>query len=153
MASEAPTRPAVNRLLRPRSVVIVGASDKLGASALSNMVRNGFVGDIHLINPKRAQIGGRLCPPSVYTLPEDVDVAVFAMPLVAVLDTVRALTARKVGAAIIFSEGGEEGLAEQREIGRIAAASGMVIEDNAPALRAAQPDFVDVSNPLDITAQ
>ena len=55
---------ALDRLLRPRSVVIVGASDKpgaLGASVLSNLSRNGFAGDIHLINPKRAEIGGPAC--------------------------------------------------------------------------------------------
>ncbi|MDO7836731.1 acetate--CoA ligase family protein [Sphingobium sp. HBC34] len=126
---------SLDRLLRPRSVVIVGASDKpgaLGASVLSNLDRNGFAGDIHLINPKRAEIGGRPCLPSVDALPDGVDVAVLAIPRIAVLDTIRALAARRVGAAIIFSagfaEGGEEGLAQQREIGRIAAESGMVVE-------------------------
>ncbi|WP_394442364.1 acetate--CoA ligase family protein (plasmid) [Sphingobium naphthae] len=126
---------ALDRLLRPRSVVIVGASDKpgaLGASVLSNLSRNGFAGDIHLINPKRAEIGGRPCLPSVDALPEGVDAAVLAIPRVAVLDTVKALAARRVGAAIIFSagfaEGGEQGLAEQQQIGRIAAQSGMVVE-------------------------
>lgn len=125
----------LDRLLRPRSVVIVGASDKpgaLGASVLSNLDRNGFSGDIHLINPKRAEIGGRRCLASVDALPEGVDAAVLAIPRVAVLDTIRALAARGVGAAVIFSagfaEGGEEGIAEQREIGRIAAESGMVVE-------------------------
>ena len=132
-----PAAPAasLDRLLRPRSVVIVGASDKpgaLGASVLSNLTRNGFAGDIHLINPKRAEIGGRPCLPSVDALPEGVDAAVLAIPRVAVLETVQALAARKVGAAVIFSagfaEGGEEGLAEQRAIGRIAAEAGMVVE-------------------------
>ena len=132
-----PAAPAasLDRLLRPRSVVIVGASDKpgaLGASVLSNLTRNGFAGDIHLINPKRAEIGGRPCLPSVDALPEGVDAAVLAIPRVAVLETVQALAARKVGAAVIFSagfaEGGEDGLAEQRAIGRIAAEAGMVVE-------------------------
>ena len=126
---------SLDRLLRPRSVAIVGASDKvgaLGASVLSNLIRNGFSGDIHLINPKRAEIDGRPCLPSVDALPDGVDAAVLAIPRVAVLETVKALAARNVGAAVIFSagfaEGGEEGLAEQREIGRIAAETGMVIE-------------------------
>ena len=126
---------SLDRLLRPRSVAIVGASDKpgaLGASVLSNLTRNGFSGDIHLINPKRADIGGRPCLPSVDALPDGVDAAVLAIPRAAVLDTVKALAARNVGAAVIFSagfaEGGEEGLAEQREIGRIAAETGMVVE-------------------------
>lgn len=134
-SAQATSRAALDRLLRPRSVVIVGASDKpgaLGASVLSNLVRNGFSGDIHLINPKRAEIGGRPCLPSVDALPDGVDAAVLAIPRVAVLDTIRTLAARGVGSAIIFSagfaEGGEEGLAEQREIGRIAAQSGMIVE-------------------------
>ena len=129
------TGKALDRLLRPRSVAIVGASDKpgaLGASVLSNLIRNGFSGDIHLINPKRAEIGGRPCLPSVDALPDGVDAAVLAIPRAAVLDTVKALAARNVGAAVIFSagfaEGGEEGLAEQREIGRIADETGMVVE-------------------------
>lgn len=132
----APARAAsLDRLLRPRSVVIVGASDKpgaLGASVLANLDRAGFAGAIHLINPKRSEIGGRPCLPSVDALPEGVDAAVLAIPRAAVVDTIRALAQRGVGSAIIFSagfaEGGEEGLAEQREIARIAQAAGMVIE-------------------------
>lgn len=126
---------ALDRLLRPRSVAIVGASDKpgaLGASVLSNLDRNGFAGDIHLINPKRAEIGGRPCLASVDDLPDGVDAAVLAIPRVAVLETVSALARRGVGAVVIFSagfaEGGEEGLAEQREIARVAAEANMVVE-------------------------
>jgi acyl-CoA synthetase (NDP forming) len=125
----------VERLLRPRSIAIVGASPTpgaLGASVLANLERMGFKGDIHLINPKRDSIGTRPCLKSVEELPAGVDAAVLAIPRAAVLDTVRTLAARQVGAAIIFSagfaEGGEAGLAEQRELARIAASSGMVIE-------------------------
>lgn len=126
---------AVARLLRPRSVAVVGASDKpgaLGASVLGNLDRNGFTGEVYPINPKRETIGARACLPSVDALPEGVDVAVLAIPQAAVLDAVRGLAARKCGGAIIFSagfaEGGEEGRAQQAEIARIAAESGMVIE-------------------------
>ena len=55
---------SVERLLRPSSVAIVGASDKpgaLGASVLANLDRHGFTGDVHLINPNRDRIGGRAC--------------------------------------------------------------------------------------------
>ena len=126
---------SLTRLLRPRSVAIVGASDKpgaLGASVLSNLDRAGFGGAIHLVNPKRTEIGGRPCIASVDALPLGVDVAVLAIPRAAVLDTVRALALREAGAAIIFSagfaEGGESGLADQREIARIAGTAGLVIE-------------------------
>ena len=125
----------IARLLRPRSVAIVGASatpGALGASVLANLERLQFRGDIHLINPNRDRIGERPCLKSVDDLPAGVDVAVLAIPRAAVLDTVRALAARRVGAAIIFSagfaEGGESGLADQRDLKRIADQSGMVIE-------------------------
>lgn len=128
-------RARIARLLRPKSVAVVGASDKpgaLGASVLGNLDRHGFAGPVYPINPKRDTIGARACLPSVEALPEGVDVAVLAIPRDFVLDTVRGLAARKAGAAIIFSagfaEGGAEGLAEQAEIARIAEESGMVIE-------------------------
>ena len=76
----------INRLLRPRSVAIVGASEKpgaLGASVLANFVRNDYPGDIHLINPKRETIEGRPCIASVDALPDGVDLAILAIPRVA----------------------------------------------------------------------
>jgi acyl-CoA synthetase (NDP forming) len=125
----------IERLLRPRSVAIVGASPTpgaLGASVLANLERMQFGGEIHLINPNRDRIGERTCLKTVGDLPAGVDVAVLAIPRAAVLDTVRALAAQQVGAAIIFSagfaEGGESGLADQRELARIAAETGMAIE-------------------------
>ncbi|GAA0299120.1 acetate--CoA ligase family protein [Sphingomonas oligophenolica] len=126
---------SLERLLRPRSVAIVGASDKpgaLGASVLGNLERHGFSGDIHLINPKRDMIAGRPCLKSIDDLPEGVDAAVLAIPGGGVLETVRALAARGVGAVVIFAagfaEGGEEGQAAQQEVARIAAEYGMVVE-------------------------
>ena len=125
----------LDRLLKARSVAIVGASEKpgaLGNQVLANLERHGFPGPIHLINPKRDEIAGRPCLRSIDDLPEGVDAAVLAIPGAAVLPTVTALAARGVGAAVIFSagfaEGGEEGLAAQAEVARIAAESGMVIE-------------------------
>ncbi len=61
-----PGQDAIARLLRPRSVAIIGASPtpgSLGASVLANLERLGFAGDIHLVNPRRSEIAGRpACP-------------------------------------------------------------------------------------------
>jgi acyl-CoA synthetase (NDP forming) len=123
------------RLLRPRSVAVVGASSTpgaLGTSVIANLDRMGYAGAVHLINPKRAAIGARPCLRSVDELPAGVDAAVLAIPKAAVLATVQALARRQVGAAIIFAsgfaEGGAQGLQEQEELARIAAGSGMLIE-------------------------
>lgn len=127
--------PAIVRLLRPRSVAIVGASPTpgaLGAAVLENLDRAGYAGDIHLINPKRAEINGRPCKPGIDELPMGVDCAVLAIPHAAVLESVRACARRGIGGIIIFSagfaEGGEEGKAEQVEIARIAREHGMIVE-------------------------
>ena len=129
------SRAGLERLLRPRSVAVVGASDKpgaLGTTLLSNLDAKGYGGTVFLINPKREMLGTRACLPGIEALPEGVDAAVLAIPRAGVLDAVRALAARKVGGVVIFAagfaEGGAEGLAEQQEIARIAGAAGMVVE-------------------------
>ncbi|MGH8297072.1 MAG: CoA-binding protein, partial [Steroidobacteraceae bacterium] len=126
---------AVERLLRPRSVAIVGASatpGALGAAVLANLQRLRFGGDIHLINPNRSEIGGRACLKSIEDLPPGVDAAVLAIPRAGVLPALEALGRRGVGAVVIFSsgfaEGGDAGRAEQHEITRIAAEHNMLIE-------------------------
>ena len=135
MAREQIDHAAIARLLRPKSVAVVGASDKpgaLGASVIGNLDRSGYAGTVYPINPNRAAIGKRPCLASVDNLPEGVDVAVLAIPRTGVVGAITGLAARQTGAVIIFSAGfaedGEEGLAEQAEIARIAADSGMVIE-------------------------
>ncbi len=134
-ASHQYSREQIACLLRPRSVAVVGASDKpgaLGGTVLANLQRNRFSGTIYPINPKRDEIAGLPCLKSADEVPEGTDCAVLAIPRPAVLDTVRQLAARKVGAIVIFSagfaEGGEDGLAEQKEIARIAAEHGIVVE-------------------------
>ncbi|HLZ97607.1 MAG TPA: CoA-binding protein, partial [Steroidobacteraceae bacterium] len=125
----------MERLLRPGSVAVIGASatpGALGASVIANLERLKFSGDIYLVNPNRDAIGSRLCLKSIEELPSGIDVAVLAIPRVAVLNAVKALASRQVGAVIIFSagfaEGGEAGLADQRELARIAKYAGMIIE-------------------------
>lgn len=135
-ATLAPPRArSLDRLLRARSVAILGVSERAGAlgnQVLANLELHGFTGDIHLVNPKHDLLAGRPCLRSVGDLPDGVDAAVLAIPGAAVLDTVRGLAERNVGAAVIFAagfaEGGEEGLAAQREVARIAERSGMVVE-------------------------
>lgn len=135
MSTKRFTNQQIDRLLRPKSVAVVGASDRhgaLGATLLNNLVQYEFAGDIYPVNPKREEIAGLKCYPSVNELPEGIDCAVLAIPRPFVLDTVRGLAARGCGAVVIysagFSEAGEEGMKEQLELAAIAAEHGMVIE-------------------------
>src|SRR3546814_16005925 len=77
------SRAQIERLLKPRSIAIVGASDKpgaLGGTLLSNLQRNRFSGAVYPINPKRDEIAGLACLQSPADLPDSVDCAVLAVP-------------------------------------------------------------------------
>jgi acetate---CoA ligase (ADP-forming) len=128
-------RAPLDRLLRPRSVAIVGASpnpSSFGASVLANLENAGFTGEIHLINPKRSEIHGRPCLPSLDDLPMGVDCVVLAIPRASVLESVTACGRRRVGGLIIFSAGfaesGAEGRTEQENLATIARENGMILE-------------------------
>jgi acyl-CoA synthetase (NDP forming) len=129
------TNAQIDRLLRPKSVAVVGASDRhgaLGATLLNNLVQYEFAGDVYPINPKRDELLGLKVCKDVGELPEGVDCAVIAIPRPAVVDTVRQLAERGCGAVVIysagFSEAGEEGARDQQELARIAQAHGMIVE-------------------------
>lgn len=125
----------LDRLLRPRSIAIIGASPTpgaLGESVLRNLERAQFGGDLYLINPKRAEIRGRACLSSVDALPEGIDCAALAIPRTGISEAVSACGRRRVGAVIIFSAGfaetGSEGLAEQERLAQLAREHNMIIE-------------------------
>ena len=131
----AKARLKIDRLLRPRSIAVVGASSKPGSlseTVLENLERAEYSGALYLIHPKRPVIRGHQCLGSVEELPIGVDCAVLAIPGAAVLASVHACAERRVGSVIVFSAGfaeaGEQGQAEQRELNRIARESGMVLE-------------------------
>ena len=116
-------RPLLERLMRPRSVAIVGVSAEpghMGGSVLANLERCRFGGDIHLVSRSRAEINGRACVGAIDDLPEDVDVAVLVVPQSAVIDAIAACGRRRVGAAIVFASGyaevGDAGRAEQEAL-------------------------------------
>jgi acetate---CoA ligase (ADP-forming) len=129
------SRANLERLLRPRSIALIGASatpGALGGSVLLNLDQAGYAGDLYLVNPKRPVIQGRQCLGSIDELPENVDCAVLAIPGSAALGSVQACAKKGFGSAIVFSagfaEGGEEGRLAQRELANIARANGMVLE-------------------------
>ena len=52
----------MRRLMQPRSVAVIGASNeqgKIGNSVMRNLIDGGFSGEIHPVNPKADEILGR----------------------------------------------------------------------------------------------
>lgn len=118
-------RSSLRRLLSPRSIALVGASETpgaLGESVLSNIEEVGFAGDLYLVNPKRAVVRGRACIASVEALPPGIDCAILAIPKSGVVDAAEACARRDVGSLIVFSAGfAESGAAGRAAEGRLAA--------------------------------
>jgi acetate---CoA ligase (ADP-forming) len=128
-------RQSLQRLVSPRSIALVGASEtpgSLGESLLSNLEEAGFAGNLYLINPKRAQVRGRACLPSVEALPSGVDCAMLAIPREGVLDAADACARRKIGSLIVFSAGfresGEAGRAAENRLSAMAREHAISVE-------------------------
>ena len=74
---------AMNRIMNPKAVAVVGASDgegKIGNSVMKNIINGGYAGELYPINPKADEILGKKAYKSVLDIPGEVDVAVFAVP-------------------------------------------------------------------------
>jgi len=98
----------LHRLLAPASVAVVGATDRPGsyaAETLLNLEAIGFLGPVWGVNPRRTEVLGRPCVPSVAELPEAVDAVVVAIPAAGVSEAVEQAGARGCGGAVIFSAG------------------------------------------------
>lgn len=73
----------LDRLLRPGSVALVGASERpasVGATVWRNLREGGFVGRLYAVNPKHATLNGSPVYPRVADLPEVPDLAVLCTP-------------------------------------------------------------------------
>ena len=110
----------MNKLMRPRAIAVIGASEsegKIGNSVMKNLVNGGFEGEIYPVNPKASEILGKKVYADIADLPDDVDVAVFAIPAKFVVDTLAKVGDKGIGAAILipsgFSETGEVELQEE----------------------------------------
>ncbi len=122
----------LRRLLNPRSVAVVGASDdplRIGGRPIDYMLRQGFAGRILPVNPRRETVQGLRAYASVADLPEAPDVAIVAVAAATAVDVVAALAERGTGAAILFSAGfaeaGAAGAAAQDAMLRSARKHGM----------------------------
>lgn len=136
---------ALGRLLNPRSVAVIGASDdalRIGGRPIAYMRSQGFSGRLMPVNPNRTQIQGLPAFASVAALPETPDVAIVAVAAHLAPQVVADLGARGTPAAIVFSAGfaemGEDGERLQRR---------MVEAARAHGVRLLGPNSLGVLNP------
>jgi acetyl-CoA synthetase len=146
-------------LLEPRSVAVVGASDRPGSYAdivLRNLARAGFEGEVWGVNPRREEVHGRPCVPSVADLPRPVDAVVVAIPAPAVPGVIAEAAGRGCGGTIVMSAGfGEvEGGSElERRLREVASGCGLPLcgpnGNGIIAVRARAPMWGDSVAPLE----
>ncbi|GAA1302769.1 acyl-CoA synthetase [Planotetraspora silvatica] len=121
---------SMNRIFKPRSVAVIGASGetgKIGNSVMRNLINGGYRGHIYPINPKAPEILGLPAYPGIADVPGDVDVAVFAIPAKFVAAALEEAGRKGVAGAIMIPSGfAETGNVEgQQEIVEIARRHGV----------------------------
>lgn len=118
---------AIERLIRPRSVAIIGASSDPGRTTgrpLRYLLKHGFQGTVYPVNPRATEIDGVPCYPSIEALPAAPDMALILVGPELVNDAVRRLAGIGTAAAIVlaggYAETGEDGRARQAELKAVA---------------------------------
>jgi acetyltransferase len=110
-------------LFTPRSVAIIGASERegaLGRYVFENVMRAGFRGTVYPVNPKYRSVLGVRAFPSIDALPEAPDLVVVATPAGTVADILHDAGVRGTRAAVVlsagFAEAGSEGRARAERV-------------------------------------
>jgi acyl-CoA synthetase (NDP forming) len=145
-----PVTTLLRRILNPRSVAVIGASDsteKFGGRVMNFVVKHGFAGTVIPVNPSASTICGIRAYPAIGNAPGPIDVALLAVPNSHIAGAVAACGAAGVAACVVltadFAELGDEGEARQNELVQAAQRHGVrLIGPNClgfinPALRLA----------------
>ncbi len=113
----------INRLLKPKKVAVVGASEKEGFAAdtcknILEYTKN--IDSVYFVNPKRDEVFGRKCYPSISDIPEQIDLVIICTPQKVVNSIIEEAGRNNCGGAVIFASGysetGEEGAKAQEEL-------------------------------------
>jgi acetyltransferase len=103
-------------LFRPRSVALIGASDRphsVGATVLRNLLEGGFDGPVYAVNSHHQMLEGQVVYADVAHLPQAPELAVICTPPAAVPGLIAQLGAIGCRAAVVLTAGlsamGEDG--------------------------------------------
>jgi acetyltransferase len=141
------TREQYESLVNPRSVAVVGVSERTGAQAY-NLVENldeaGCAARVYPVNTRAREIVGRKAYRSLADIPHPIDLAVVSTPREAVPEVARQCVGKGVRAMVVITQGfgdaDAEGRRLQTEIDAILAGSGT---------RLVGPNTIGVANLLD----
>ncbi|KGH26511.1 MULTISPECIES: acetate--CoA ligase family protein [Comamonas] len=122
----------LDALFSPRSIAVVGATDspqRIGGIALDYLLRFGYTGRLHAVNPRSATVQGLPAHARLTDIPEPVDLAIVAVPQAHVAAVLEDAAAARVRSMVLFSSGfaetGAEGAAAQQALQERARAAGI----------------------------
>lgn len=123
-------RANLDSIFRPRSVVLVGATERqgsVGRALLTNL--SSFPGTLHLVHPTRKSVLGHPAAPSLDALEAPVDLAVLATPAASIPKLIAEAGAQRVRSAVVisagFTESGPPGVALAKQVVEAAARHGI----------------------------
>ncbi|MDI4642118.1 bifunctional acetate--CoA ligase family protein/GNAT family N-acetyltransferase [Rhodoblastus acidophilus] len=115
----------LDRALQPKSLALVGASDRAGSTGqavLDNIVSTGFDGVLHVVNPRHQEIAGRRSFKELRELPEPPDLVIVVAPRENVPGIVQEAADLGIPAAIVMTDdpkpGADSLFAQMRAISR-----------------------------------
>ena len=109
----------LDKIFRPRSVAVIGASDeagKVGYTVLRNLLTSGFHGAVYPINRQHDQVQGLKAYASVRLLGHPVDLAIICTPAATIPDLVQDCGESGVLGLIILSAGFREAGADGQQL-------------------------------------
>ena len=108
---------------KPKSIAVIGASrepEKVGHRIFRNLVESGFKGQLYPINPKADEILGMKCYGDISDVPDQIDLAVIAVPAKIVPMVAEECGKKGVKGLVVisagFSETGREGTQLEKEL-------------------------------------
>ncbi len=99
---------SIGRILAPRSVAVVGASrtpGTIGHELFRNLLSYGFTGPVYPVNPNGLSVAGVRAYPTILDVPDQVDLAIVAVPAAEVFSAVEQCAQHGVLGLVIISAG------------------------------------------------
>ena len=89
----------------PKTIAVIGASDRpgtVGAAVWTNVLE-GAAGPVYAVNPSRDRVGDHVCYRSITDIPDDVQLAIVAVPAEALVATIDECIAARVRGAVVIT--------------------------------------------------
>ncbi|MBN2225089.1 MAG: CoA-binding protein [Deltaproteobacteria bacterium] len=126
------TSQALSRILNPRSIAVVGASNSFANPAtnlMASIISGGYQGKIYPIHPREKTALGLAAYPALTDVPGEIDLAVIVVQSRLVPGILEQCGAKGIGQAVVITAGyremGTEGAALEKELLAAARANGV----------------------------